>query len=299
MRIIHFIFFGNYFYGLCVVGLSIEASLQQNYPLNDALYYIALFAATVFYYTIAYMTDKPVDTNNLRTNWYASHNRLIRCTQAVWISLLVAYFVRFLYNYFSYIIQLGFVEWFFVGIFPAAGALYYGLSSKRIGRYSLRKIGWLKPLMIGFTWAGLVTIYPVLFYCLVNGLNYVFSELTAWLFIKNFMFVTVLSIMFDIKDYAVDHNRQLKTFVVKNGLRRTIFSIIIPLCALGLVSFVYYAVVNNFSPGRIVLNLIPFLLLIAVAYSLHRRKSILYYLIIIDGLMLVKALCGSLGILFF
>jgi hypothetical protein len=35
--------------------------------------------------------------------------------------------------------------------------------------------------------------------------------------------------MFDIKDYAADHNHQLKTFVVRYGLRKTIFYILIPL----------------------------------------------------------------------
>jgi hypothetical protein len=29
---------------------------------------------------------------------------------------------------------------------------------------------------------------------------------------------------------------------------------------------------------------------------MHRRKSILYYLAIIDGLMLAKAVCGIIGI---
>jgi hypothetical protein len=113
------------------------------------------------------------------------------------------------------------------------------------------------------------------------------------------MFVTVLCIMFDIKDYAVDHNQQLKTFVVQKGLRYTIFYILIPLCLLGLVSFFYYAVVHHFHPVKIILNLIPFITLIGVAYSMHKRQSILYYLIIIDGLMLLKALCGSAGMLYF
>jgi hypothetical protein len=43
---------------------------------------------------------------------------------------------------------------------------------------------------------------------------------------------------------------------------------------------------------------IPFVALIAVAYSMHRRKSIFYYLIVIDGLMLVKALCGITAMTF-
>ena len=37
-----------------------------------------------------------------------------------------------------------------------------------------------------------------------------------WLFIKNFMFCTVNAIMFDIKDYAHDSNKQLTNCSVKS-----------------------------------------------------------------------------------
>ena len=102
--------------------------------------------------------------------------------------------------------------------------------------------------------------------------------------------------MFDIKDFGADHNHQLKTFVVRVGLRKTIFYILIPLSITGLGTFILYALFLNFPLLRILINMIPFVLLIIVAYSLHRRKSILYYLAIIDGLMLAKAICGIIGI---
>ena len=111
------------------------------------------------------------------------------------------------------------------------------------------------------------------------------------------MFVTVLCIMFDIKDYAADHNQQLKTFVVRVGLRKTIFFIIIPLSCIGLITFELYAITHHFPVLRTVINTIPFILLLIVAYSLHRRKSILYYLAVIDGLLLVKSICGIIGTL--
>jgi 4-hydroxybenzoate polyprenyltransferase len=182
--------------------------------------------------------------------------------------------------------------------FPFSAALYYGVNHRRLGRLSLRNIGWLKPFLIGFVWAGLVNIYPMMFFDIEHELEYVPDIIGILLFIKNFMFVTVLCIMFDIKDYAADHNLQLKTFVVKAGLRKTIFMILIPLSLLGLSSFILFGIIRHFSVLKIGLNVIPFLLLITVAYSLHRRKSIFYYLIVIDGLMLVKAVCGITAMTF-
>ena len=103
--------------------------------------------------------------------------------------------------------------------------------------------------------------------------------------------------MFDIKDYAADYNHRIKTFVVRTGLRYTIFRIIIPLTTAGFVSYILFVTLNHFAGLRILINSVPFILLIAVAWSLRRFRSILYYLAIIDGLMLVKAACGVLGVL--
>ena len=106
------------------------------------------------------------------------------------------------------------------------------------------------------------------------------------------MFISVLAILFDIKDYAADHNLQLKTFVVRAGIRTTIFLVIIPLTLAGLLSLVVFASLQSFPPLRIAINCIPFMALLAVAFSMQRRKAIIYYLAVIDGLMLLKAVCG-------
>lgn len=296
---IKFIFFGNYFYGLCAVALSVEASLQQLYPLNSLLYYAIAFCATVLYYTKAYITEVTADTNNKRSLWYMQFRRFVFFSQimlTIIVALGVIVFLR--KNWFS-ITHLSWLNWALIIVFPAVAALYYGVNSKRLKKYNLRNSGWLKPFVIGFAWAGAVTVYPVLFYCVDQGLVFTPTLVGIFLYIKNFMFITVLCIMFDIKDYAVDYNHQLKTFVVKMGLRKTIFYIIIPLCIIGLGSFVAYATARHFHFLKILINTIPFIALIMVAYSLHRRKSILYYLIIIDGLMLVKAICGTIAMVFF
>ena len=202
-------------------------------------------------------------------------------------------------QYYMRFFTLQAMEWFLLLIFPIVSALYYGVDTKLTGKINLRNIGWLKPFIIGFTWAGLVNIYPILYYCIENDLHFHLTLVGGFLFLKNFMFITMLCILFDIKDYAMDYNAQLKTLVVKLGLRRTLFYFIIPLCFVGLGSFLIYALLQHFSALKILINTVPFLLIIGVAYSMHNRRSIFYYLIIIDGLMLVKALCGILAMKLF
>ena len=290
-RFTQYIFFGNIFYGFCAVALSVEAMVQQRLPLNGFWYFFFVFLATILYYTYPYVKKCSYVSSNLRTNWYTRNYNLVWLTQYSITIVLLAGTVIFLSSYGPSLLQMTAARWALVLSFPAAAALYYGTSF-----FNLRKIGWLKPLMIGFIWAGLVTIYPVLYYSLANNAAYKLSLVGLLLFFKNMMFIAVLCIMFDIKDYSTDYLCRLRTWVVNLGLKRTIYFILIPLSAAGLCSFVVYAIVHGFHEMKLLLNTIPFVLLFVVALALRRRRSILYYLVVVDGLMMVKAICGILAI---
>ncbi len=297
--LIYNFFFGNYFYGICAVALTIEATLQQQFPFNSLPFYIFSFSATALYYTRAYVTESPSVQTNPRTQWYWVNRKQILLKQILLACICLVYLCYILLQHYSRLLFLPIQHWILLAIFPLIALFYYGYNHPFFRKFQLRNIGWLKPFIIGFVWAGLINIYPILFYNIEHAANYTFDFIGIFLFIKNLMFIAVLCIMFDIKDYAADHNRQLKTFVVKIGLRKTIFYTLIPLCIIGLGSFIYYAVMREFSIGKILLNTLPFLLLLTVAYSMHKRKSILYYLIVIDGLMLVKAFCGTMAMIYF
>ncbi len=296
--IIKAIFFGNYFYGLCAVTLSIEANLQQKAPLNALIYYVALFAATALYYTYAYISINVPNPANKRAVWYVSHKQMMVLSQNILTIMFSICALVLLRNIWPHIYQITILEWLLIISVPIIALFYYGINLPSVSSKNLRQLGWLKPFVIGFVWAGMVTIYPIIYLNITNNTAYTLTLFSSLLFVKNFMFVTVLCIMFDIKDYAADHNQQLKTFVVRVGLRKTIFYIIIPLSVIGLSTFIVFAVLQQFPLLRILINSIPFILLILLAYSLQRRKSILYYLAIIDGLLLVKSICGIIGISF-
>lgn len=296
-RLVESIFYGNYFYGVCAVALAIEATLQQRFPLNGFIFYFLLFISTVLYYSYPYIR-KSSPSANPRTNWYTRNYHFMYWNQVLISIILAASLVSFLYNYWPEVMQMHWLNWLLVLIFPVVAALYYGLDSLLV-KVSIRKIGWSKPFIIGFTWAGLVNIYPVLLQDIMNARPYEPTVVGCLLFIKNFMFISVLCIMFDIKDYSDDYLSRLRTFVVKIGLKRTIYYILIPLSLLGLGTFIYYGEMRHFSRMRIFLNVIPFVLLILAAWSLFKRRSILYYLVVIDGLMLIKAICGTIAILYF
>jgi len=278
------------------VALSIESCFQLAAHLNSLAYYSVVFSATVLYYTYAYADESTPNTNNERSSWYERNRRFVSYSQIVFTAVFVVAMIFFTRELPLYLVKVPFYYWIILLVFPSVAVLYYGVQLTT-HKYNLRDTGWLKPFFIGFVWAGAVSVYPVLFSDLKSGELYQLGLFKVMLFIKNFMFISVLCIMFDIKDYAADHNQQLKTFVVHLGLRKTIFYILLPLCSIGLGTFFVYAFAHHFSLLRIVFNTIPFILLIFVAYSMSKRKNILYYLAVIDGLMLVKAICGSLGMI--
>ncbi|RYY48868.1 MAG: hypothetical protein EOO06_08865 [Chitinophagaceae bacterium] len=294
--VLEWIFYGNFFYGFCAVALAVEAVLQLGYPLNGWAFYCMLFLCTVLYYNYPYARKYNYSGKNPRTAWYAKHYRYMFWNQVIVSLILLAGAIIFLVQFFPIIKNISCFNWFLVGLFPLVAGLYYGLNFLS-ARYNLRSIGWLKPFIIGFTWAGLVTVYPVLWQNIQAAESYKVVLFNSLLFIKNGMFVAVLCIMFDIKDYATDHSSKLKTFVVQLGLRKTIFYLLIPLPILGVVSFLSYAFTHQFSAIKIVMNMIPFLLLLAVGFALRKRRSMLYYHVVIDGLMLVKAACGITAML--
>ena len=292
------VFYGNYFYGICAVALSVEASSQQQLALNSLSYYLLLFTATVVYYTHAYLGESSSHHYyNERTAWYRQHAKLVQISRWIFTLTGIGCLFNMLLDHYEALFTLPLTEWCCMLFIPILGVLYYGISLTSSITFNLRNNGWLKPFVIGFVWAFTVTIFPVMYHHIETNTPFVLPIFGVWLLIKNWMFITLLCILFDIKDYAADHNRQLKTFVVRIGLRKTLFYIIIPLTIAGLISLLLFTVANHFPMWRIAINTVPFLLLLWVAYSLHARKPILYYLAVIDGLMLVKAICGIAGML--
>jgi 4-hydroxybenzoate polyprenyltransferase len=201
----------------------------------------------------------------------------------------------FLYRNYAGIFHVSIRDYFLVVLFPLL-ALSYSFKLPFTDKLSLRKFGILKPFILGFTWAGFVTAFPII--SLKAEGNYELNSRLpeVWLFMQNFIFISLLCIIFDIKDEQSDRKQQLRTIPVLLGVKRTIYFIIIPLTVINLFikAAVMYAYQNPFLP--IIIRSIPNIILVAVSLQVRSKKSTLYYLAIIDGMMLVKALTGILSI---
>jgi 4-hydroxybenzoate polyprenyltransferase len=217
----------------------------------------------------------------------------------VYATIAGAILIYFLSRFFNALLFLTVTDWLFILIFPMLACMYYGVLILPRRKFNLRSYGRLKPFIIGFVATGAVTVYPIIFFSIEKNETFHFTIHELFFFIANFMFTTVIAIMFDIKDYAADHNSRLKTLIVRFGLRRSIYYVLLPFIGIGMIALVLFTINKNYSFTQIFINCIPFLLLAMVAWSLQQRKKIIYYLAVIDGLLLVKAICGIIAVTLF
>ena len=299
LKILRFIFFGNYFVGILAVALTVESTLQLKVPFNSLSYYVLLFLAPIVYYTYAYMgATSNQQQENPRTAWYAKHGSFVYWSQLIFSTICCGLILYIAAGNYNVILHLPLEYWVIVCGVIVMAILYYGLVPVFFFNLNLRNTGWLKPFIIGFIWAATANFLPQVMLRIQSGTDSTESIFWFFLFIKNFMFCTVNAIMFDMKDYEIDSNSQLKTFAVRIGLKKTIFYIIIPLLITGMLSLSVFAWYMNFPVLRYLINLLPFILTLLVAFSMNNKKKIFFYLVVIDGLILVKALCGIIAMQF-
>ncbi len=291
-KILAAILYSNSFYGIAAVALAIENNLVLIIPLNYPLFYLLLFCGTVAFYTLSYRYDPHPLKTNKRAIWISQHKRTFELFQYLLAIILITggfYYWSLLpslhINTLIPILLLLF-------IFPVLGFLYYGIGFPGIFNIRLRSFGWFKPFIIGAVWAGSVSFIPWILYHWMHKIVPRPDLPFFFFFLHNWMFISVLAILFDIKDFAADHNQSLKTFVVRKGLRHVVYTIVLPLTSIGVSLLCAFLLLEKTSLPSILIFLIPMGLLCLVALSLSKRRPVAWYLLVIDGLMLVKAFCG-------
>ena len=288
-------FYGHLFYGVCAVAQVLETSVQLALPINGWLT-VGSFIGTVLFYSYPY-TRRTADSADPRVMWHRRHRDVVERLQRWALLALIALSIWMAIRHRAAIRTMTPLKWIVLLVFPCAGSLYYRSPAFSRG-ITLRQSGWLKPFVIGFVWAGVVVAYPILFARLQYGQQTPLSLFPCLLFIKTLMFVAVLAILFDIKDHEADRRLGLSTVVTLVGLERTIFQVSLPLTVLGVATFLSYATMQHLTIPRVLLVLAPFGLLVASIVSLTRPRTILYYLTVVDGLMLAKALLDILAMRF-
>ncbi len=280
-----------------MVALCLCSFAQLGHRQIPVLFVVLAAAATVYYYNHSYLLESNDSAPNQRNIWVREHAGQIKKIQYLLLAFIIGGGSYQLYTLVPGIQLLEPYDILYCCLISLGAFLYY-FDTKKYPWLNLRSYGILKPLVIGSIWAG-VGVYAPFLYLKLSDQAYKGMAHMPILFISNALYISIIAVLFDIKDFESDANKQMKTLVVRMGLTKTINWIVLPMSALILMATLRYSFLHGFTGYQILLNTIPIILLISVSYQMYQRKSILYYLAIIDGLIVVKAACGIIATLLF
>lgn len=265
-KFLDFFFYGNIFISLCAAILAVEPFLFLQ---RDILWdYIAF----VFFATLClYNGQRRV----LGVSFESSSDRL------VWIhknsgnitGLAVAGAAGAAVFYFRLPVD---VVWFLApASFVAIAYFLPGLS--------LRSRSALKPFVVAFVWMVITSLIP---YEISRGNEMPDFASYNWIRYNGsdvFFFIAALCILFDVRDMESDTAAGVRTVAVQYGLNS---SKIFALVTLGMSAFVHFYF--GFSPSP--LMLLVFLATAGVILLTNKNRGELFYVFIVDGMIIVRAL---------
>ncbi len=288
-KILSFIVYSNAFYAICMLLLSFVASIDNHIPFCKFYFYIFSFIGTVVYYTAIYRKNSYACMDNTRTQWYIQYHKYISVTYIICILILLIIATYTAVHYWFYFFGVHMWYYALVAVFPFAAFLYtFSFFSHR----SLRNMGWIKPFALGWVWAGMCYYFPIACYNLQTEPRAYLILPHLLLFFDNFIFISILCILFDIKDIESDKKKKLQTFPISLGISRTVYYIVLPLVLCSWLLRMDFVFSHLYTKQMVVLQSLPYILLLLVTYSLFKKKSLLYWLFVVDGLMIVKAVVG-------
>ena len=289
--ILRWVVFSNIFYGISVLALQWQTAIVLSLPFANPWFYLATFTATLLYYSHAYLFDASTVVTDERMQWYRRHTGRIRVSQGLLSLLLLIAILQLAPALFPASCSS---LWPAI-VFPLLAALYFGGIQPGKAQFNLRKYGWLKPIIIALVWGGIGTLIPEWWASASLHQPYNPSSPALLLLLQQGLFILALSILFDVKDYAADHNLQIKTWAIRVGPGQLLRRIILPLAVMGVIAETYPYFTAGYPPYYALLNTIPWVLLIFASQSLTRHRSVVHYLWVIDGLIPLKAAIGIIA----
>src|SRR5689334_12930226 len=110
-------FYGNYFYGLCAVALSIEATVQQKFTLNPFYFYTGVFSITTWFYTLSY-SKQPDSFRNPRAHWYFKNTLWVKWSQRLLLLTSIVVIIKFIAVSVDTLLNMPLLQWVVILAFP-------------------------------------------------------------------------------------------------------------------------------------------------------------------------------------
>ena len=229
-----------------------------NYENNSYLFFI--FLSTFLQYNVqrGYILSNQ-ENKTERSQWLLRHKK--KLIYAIVLSLIA---VLFLCN------NLSWTSIFIMITAEVVSNLYY------LPPVNLRKHGYIKAFLVAIIWVISCALVPLIENSLLSVQN-------SWYLIAQFLFISVLCLLFDIKDIRKDYMVGINTYANKFGVNLTKY-----LC-LALQLFALFGYCFHYHSGISVLGYLLFTILVMLfILQTNDKKHAFYYYIWIDGLLMIQ-----------
>lgn len=257
--------YGNVFIAICAMMQVLLTyhlfPIAINFDNNSYLLFV--FLSTFLQYNVqrGYYIVNTSNSNSERGKWVLKNKKIMM--YSIILSLLI---VLFLCNSLS---------WMSIGIMVGAeiiSTLYY------LQPFNLRRYGYVKPFLISLVW--------VISCCLVPLIeNDLFTTHSIWFLVSQFVFISVLCMLFDIKDNDKDYLSGVNTYANRFG-ETTTKIICISLVLFGFLSFYIF----NHSLVMLVSSIVLRVVLLLVILLTNDKRHPFFYYLLVDGLLILQTI---------
>lgn len=269
-RFFHFLLFGSIFISLCAVALCMETNILLQLPFNSVGFYVFVFGATLVQYNLHYVSKTVAIDGSPRLHWSKHQKRTHYILIGMGIVMIIYGLVNFPLHHYVVLLTLGVIG--FVYSFPFLPVMGT--------RKRLKDFGLLKIITLSLMWTLVTVWFPA------NQLPYD-TLVFLFVFIKRFIFIFVLCLVFDIRDASVDASHGIQTLPVLIGIRNAYFICYGLLMLLLCINLAEYFVTGSKFIGAFFISILATALV--VRYS-QKNNSDITCLFGVDGMMLLQAL---------
>jgi 4-hydroxybenzoate polyprenyltransferase len=268
-KALEFILFSSIFISVCAVAFSIETNIVFGVPFNHISFYCFVFGATLAQYNLHYLAKKVAVKNSERLSWSLDNRNIHLILLIAGIALILFSFFSFHLRHYAILICLGAIAFLYSFPFIPFG------KKKRIKDY-----GFLKIITLSLLWTLVTVWFPV------NSMN-VETNLFIFVFVKRFIFMFILCLLFDMRDIEIDSKERIDTLAVILGMKKSyLLAYILLIVFIGLSYAQYqYFPQSAFLPAMLISAAATF-----VTIEITKKSnSDFVYLAGIDGMMLLQA----------
>ncbi|WP_156027099.1 UbiA family prenyltransferase [Sporocytophaga myxococcoides] len=263
-RFFHFILFSNLFISVSSITLTLSTFLILNtkFEPHDIPFLLFIFASTFLTYNVHIWYKKEGDDPELPRNIWRRRNSLL--TKGMFVFFLLVLFT-------SLFFISGKVIWFTMHL--AVFSLFYSAPL-----LNFKRIPFLKIFLISYVWSISTVILPS-----INKGYSVLDREVIEIFVQRIIFILALAIPFDIRDIEVDRRNNIDTLPTLLGFGRAKLLSVILLILFIVVGCFFYGWDYTFY-SRLAIGILAVYLIIKI----KRSRSDLYYMVGIDGIMILS-----------